>query len=75
MTDFAVKRIDEMEAIYAGAFKRARAELGIHAFGLQVIDMPLAVRAARAEVAWLKDLANKQQQQQIDESKQAKPKL
>ena len=40
MTDFAVKRIDEMEAIYAGAFKRARAELGIHSFGLQVIDMP-----------------------------------
>ena len=40
MADFAVKRIDEMEAIYAGAFKRARAELGIQSFGLQVIDMP-----------------------------------
>ncbi len=40
MADYAVKRIDEMEAIYAGAFKRARAELGIGSFGLQVIDMP-----------------------------------
>jgi hypothetical protein len=40
MADYAVKRIDEMEAIYAGAFKRARAELGISSFGLQVIDMP-----------------------------------
>jgi mannose-6-phosphate isomerase-like protein (cupin superfamily) len=40
MSGYAVKRIDEMEAIYAGAFKRARAELGVNAFGLQVIDMP-----------------------------------
>ena len=49
----------------------------VTAFGVQAIDMPLALRAARAEVAWLKDLASKQQQQQqqIDESKQAKPKL
>lgn len=40
MSDYAVKRIDEMEGIYLGAFKRARAELGVEAFGLQVIDMP-----------------------------------
>ena len=40
MADFAVKRIDEMEAVYAGAFKRARAELGTSSFGMQVIDMP-----------------------------------
>lgn len=40
MADYAVKKIDEMEAVYAGAFKRARAELGINSFGLQVIDMP-----------------------------------
>ena len=55
------------------------AEIGgseiVTAFGVQVVDMPMAVRAARAEVTWLKDLASKQQQQQIDESKQAKPKL
>jgi hypothetical protein len=40
MSGYAVKRIDEMEAIYGGAFKRARAELGIESFGMQIIDMP-----------------------------------
>jgi mannose-6-phosphate isomerase-like protein (cupin superfamily) len=40
MTGYAVKKIDEMEAVVAGSFKRARAELGVEAFGLQVIDMP-----------------------------------
>lgn len=37
---YEVKKIDEMEAIYRGAFKRARAELGIESFGMQVIDLP-----------------------------------
>jgi hypothetical protein len=40
MGEYAVKRIDEMEAVYLGAFKRARAELGVESFGLQVIDLP-----------------------------------
>ncbi|HMC06279.1 MAG TPA: cupin domain-containing protein [Solirubrobacterales bacterium] len=40
MTEYAVKRIDEMEAIYGKAFKRARAELGVNAFGMQVLDFP-----------------------------------
>ena len=40
MSDYAVKRIDEMEAVFGGAFKRARAELGVESFGMQVIDMP-----------------------------------
>lgn len=40
MGEYAVKRIDEMEAVFLGGFKRARAELGVEAFGLQVIDMP-----------------------------------
>ena len=40
MADLSIKRIDEMEAIYAGSFKRARAELGVKAFGMQVIDLP-----------------------------------
>jgi len=40
MDGHAVKRIDEMEAAYRGGFKRARAELGVESFGLQVIDMP-----------------------------------
>jgi mannose-6-phosphate isomerase-like protein (cupin superfamily) len=40
MSNYEVKKIDEMEAIYRGAFKRARAELGVEAFGMQIIDMP-----------------------------------
>ena len=40
MADFTVKRIDEMEAVYAGAFVRARASLGANSFGMQVIQMP-----------------------------------
>ena len=40
MSDYAVKKIDEMEAVYLGAFKRARAELGVESFGMQVIDLP-----------------------------------
>jgi mannose-6-phosphate isomerase-like protein (cupin superfamily) len=40
MGNYAVKRIDDMDAMYAGYFKRARAELGVTAFGLSVIDLP-----------------------------------
>ena len=40
MADYTVKRIDEMEAVFLGSFKRARAELGVESFGMQVIDMP-----------------------------------
>jgi hypothetical protein len=40
MSDYAVKKIDEMEAVYLGAFKRARAELGVESFGMSVIDLP-----------------------------------
>ena len=40
MSSYAVKNIDEMEAVFRGAFKRARAELGVESFGMQVIDMP-----------------------------------
>ena len=40
MPDYAVKKIDDMEAIYLGAFKRARAEMGISSFGMQVMDIP-----------------------------------
>jgi hypothetical protein len=29
MADYAVRRIDDMEAIVRGSFKKARAELGI----------------------------------------------
>lgn len=38
--DYTVKRIDELDAAFGGAFKRVRAELGVLAFGIQVIDLP-----------------------------------
>jgi len=40
MAGYAIKKIDDMEAVYAGAFKRARAELGVEAFGCSVMDLP-----------------------------------
>jgi len=40
MNGHTVKRIDEMEAVFGGGFKRARAELGVESFGMQIIDMP-----------------------------------
>ena len=40
MSEYAVKKIDEMEAVFGGGFKRARAELGVESFGMQIIDMP-----------------------------------
>ncbi|MFL5819288.1 MAG: cupin domain-containing protein [Solirubrobacteraceae bacterium] len=40
MADYTVRKVDEMEAVFGGGFKRARAELGISAFGMQVLEMP-----------------------------------
>jgi mannose-6-phosphate isomerase-like protein (cupin superfamily) len=40
VADYTVKRIDDMEAIAGGSFKRARAELGVEAWGMQVMDIP-----------------------------------
>jgi hypothetical protein len=40
MSGYTVKAIDEMEAVYLGAFKRARAELGVESFGMAIIDIP-----------------------------------
>jgi len=40
MGDYTVKRIDDMEGIYRGGFKLARAELGVRSFGMQVLDIP-----------------------------------
>ena len=40
MADYTAKKIDDMEGIFWGSFKRARAELGVESFGFQVIDMP-----------------------------------
>lgn len=40
MSDYTARRIDDMDAAFGGSFKRARAELGVTAFGFQVIDLP-----------------------------------
>ena len=40
MPDYTAKRIDDMEAAFGGGFVKARAELGVSAFGMQVIKMP-----------------------------------
>ncbi len=40
MSDYTAKRISEMEAGFGGGFVKARAELGVTAFGFQVIQLP-----------------------------------
>jgi mannose-6-phosphate isomerase-like protein (cupin superfamily) len=40
MSDYTAKRIGEMEAAYGGGFVKARAELGVTSFGMQVIQLP-----------------------------------
>lgn len=40
MAEATVKRLDEFEGIYGGAFKRVRAGLGVESFGLAVVDFP-----------------------------------
>ncbi len=37
---WVIKRIGEMERAFGGALVRVRAELGVTAFGLQVVDLP-----------------------------------
>jgi mannose-6-phosphate isomerase-like protein (cupin superfamily) len=40
MPDYTVKKISEMEAGFGGGFVKARASMGVTAFGCQVIQMP-----------------------------------
>ncbi len=40
MADYTAKKINEMEAGFGGGFVKARAELGVTAFGFQVIQLP-----------------------------------
>ena len=40
MADVTMKAIDEMEPIYGGLARRARAELGVTAWGMQVFTLP-----------------------------------
>ena len=40
MADVTVKKVDEMDAIFFGSFKRAGDELEVGAFGMNIIDFP-----------------------------------
>jgi mannose-6-phosphate isomerase-like protein (cupin superfamily) len=40
MSDYTAKRIEDMQAGFGGGFVKARAELGVTAFGMQVIQLP-----------------------------------
>ena len=40
MADYTVKSIDDMAGTFGGAFKLARAELGVTSFGMQILDLP-----------------------------------
>lgn len=40
MADYTAKQINEMEGAFGGGLKKARAELGVESFGMQVIDLP-----------------------------------
>ena len=40
MADYTAKHINDMEAAFSGGFVKARAELGVTSFGMQVIRMP-----------------------------------
>lgn len=40
MTDFSAKQLNEMQAGFGGGFVKVRAELGVTAFGVQVIQLP-----------------------------------
>lgn len=40
MSDYTAKKISDMEAAFGGGFVKARAELGVTAFGFQVIQLP-----------------------------------
>jgi|SRR5438270_4216880 len=40
MTNYTAKHLNDMEAGYGGGFIKARAELGVTSFGLQVVRLP-----------------------------------
>jgi mannose-6-phosphate isomerase-like protein (cupin superfamily) len=40
MADYTVKRVDEIEAVFAGGYVRARAALGVESFGMQILEIP-----------------------------------
>jgi mannose-6-phosphate isomerase-like protein (cupin superfamily) len=40
MSAYTAKRIDDMKGTFQGAFKLARAEMGVSSFGMQILDLP-----------------------------------
>lgn len=40
MADYTMAKIDELEGFYNGLFLKARAALGVTAFGLSIVDIP-----------------------------------
>ncbi len=40
LADYTVAKIDELEGFYNGLFLKARAALGVTAFGLSIVDIP-----------------------------------
>jgi len=40
MPDYTAKRINDMEGAFGGGLKKARAELGVTSFGMQVVELP-----------------------------------
>lgn len=40
MSKFTVMKIEDMESVYGGAVRRARASLEVTSFGMQVFDLP-----------------------------------
>jgi mannose-6-phosphate isomerase-like protein (cupin superfamily) len=40
IADYTVAKIDELEGFYNGLFLKARATLGVTAFGLSIVDIP-----------------------------------
>ena len=39
MSDFTVKRLDELEGFYQGLFLKARSELGVQSFGMAIVEL------------------------------------
>ena len=61
MADYAIKRIDEMEAVFRGAFKRARAELGVEEISREenlkhtaVFRLALGRTVRNLQASWVK---------------------
>lgn len=40
MPDYRATRIEEIDAVHGGTFRRARAALGVTSFGLQILELP-----------------------------------